>query len=98
LTAHADVAGAGRRINETLALAILRLRPQGVCAGDVGARAGISHSRLSRFQNGWEQPAPEVAERIAAVLGVPVEQLWPDLPHNETTAAGTGDRDVLSEA
>jgi transcriptional regulator with XRE-family HTH domain len=95
LVAQADVDRAARQINEALCLAILRLRPTGIRAGDVAARAGISHSRLSRLQNGWESPPLEVAERVAAAVGEPVDELFPAVfsPLNEVTAAGAGDRD-----
>jgi len=83
-----DDAGPFRRINEPLTLAILRLRPHGIRAGDVAVRAGISHPRLSRMANGWAQPSRDVAERIASVVGEPIHVLFPDAAFDENERLG----------
>jgi transcriptional regulator with XRE-family HTH domain len=67
----------GRKLNEPLALALLRARAAGICAEDIARAAGISPSKLSRVMHNRQAPSREVAERIAGALSMPAEELFP---------------------
>jgi transcriptional regulator with XRE-family HTH domain len=45
---------------------------------DLAVKVGISPSLLASFENGQEVPALEVFDRLADVMGVPVERFFYD--------------------
>jgi transcriptional regulator with XRE-family HTH domain len=45
---------------------------------ELAVRAGLSPSLLASFENGQEVPALEVFDRLAGVMGVPVERFFYD--------------------
>jgi transcriptional regulator with XRE-family HTH domain len=49
----------------------------GIPAAAVARHADISPSLLSMIASGAARATPDVAERIAAALGLPVEDLFP---------------------
>jgi ribosome-binding protein aMBF1 (putative translation factor) len=48
---------------------------RGLLQVELAQRARIDRWRLSRIENLWLAPTPDELERIAAVLGCPVENL-----------------------
>jgi transcriptional regulator with XRE-family HTH domain len=46
----------------------------GLSQSEVGARAGVTKSAVSRYEAGAYQPRPRVLHRLAEVLRVPVER------------------------
>ena len=71
-------------------LALARARAQGRTAYQVAVDAGEHPSELSRWVNGRKLPTRTQAERIAAVLGYPVDQLFDHIRR-------AGDTDVEQE-
>lgn len=41
-------------------------------------KAKVSYANLSRYENGWQLPTKQTAERLAGVLGVKVPELFPN--------------------
>ena len=47
---------------------------------ELARKSGISPSQLSLFEHGYRLPSPEVMEKIAKVLDIPVDEIeWPIL-------------------
>lgn len=59
----------------TLTTVKLRRFERGVMQLELAKRAEIAFGRLSAIENGHAQPCQEELERIAAVLGVPLDRL-----------------------
>ena len=57
----------------------------GLTQGDVGERANLATSYVSRIENGRVQPNVKTLQRLATALGVPVSDLFattgPPAPH-----------------
>lgn len=51
------------------------IRDRGMRAGWIADRCGISRSQLSRIASGERRMSPDLAERIAALLLVPPEEV-----------------------
>jgi len=47
----------------------------------LAAAVGLSPGSISHFSTGRRRPSSELAERIARLLDVPVEQLFPKAEH-----------------
>ncbi|MCP3915859.1 MAG: helix-turn-helix transcriptional regulator [bacterium] len=57
--------------------AVLRIRQkQGLTQKEVGARAGLATSYVSRIENGHIQPTMRTLARLAKALGVPTSELF----------------------
>jgi transcriptional regulator with XRE-family HTH domain len=52
------------------------LRRRGVTWGDLARRTLLSPGQLSRVRGSSANPRLVVAERVAAALGVPIEEIW----------------------
>jgi transcriptional regulator with XRE-family HTH domain len=48
---------------------------RGVHQIELSLNAHVERSRLSRLENGWENPKPDEVERIARALGVSTDAL-----------------------
>ncbi|PTW45674.1 helix-turn-helix domain-containing protein [Rhodovulum kholense] len=55
------------------------IEKSGLSRKQVCERSGVSRSMLSLIESGKRQVSPERAQKLAAVLGVTVEELRPDL-------------------
>jgi transcriptional regulator with XRE-family HTH domain len=97
LQALGDAPATAPGLNGELLLALAALRVRGFRNADVARAAGLSACTLSSYVHGHRRPSRDAAERVAAVIGQPVEALWPELTQNDTTAAGAGDRGVTAE-
>jgi transcriptional regulator with XRE-family HTH domain len=65
------------RPRAALAAAVLGARLRGEPGYSIAQRAGISPAFLSMVVHGRERPSLTTAERLAAVLGQSVAQLFP---------------------
>lgn len=79
---------AERHVNEPLLFALARIRARGVPQWQVASLAGVGPSLLSFWVHGHRSPRPDEARRVAEVLGLPVEELWPGLTQNDVSPAG----------
>jgi lambda repressor-like predicted transcriptional regulator len=64
-----------RQKNLALKIAVLK---KDVSFFEISLETGIHHTRLSQISNGWATPREDEKERIAAVLGVPVVEIFPN--------------------
>jgi len=51
----------------------------------LGVATGVSPSKLSLIENDLASPKPDEKKRIADFLGVPVEEIFPELEANVST-------------
>jgi len=54
------------------------IRKRGLKKGWVAEQAGVSRSAMAMIVNGKSDPTLRTARKIAKVLGVTIEELWPD--------------------
>lgn len=81
------------------------MRAAGLTAGQLAARIGVSARTVARWLAG-RAPYPHYRDQVAAVVGVPVVQLWPQFaqlevrdlyPNREAMPPGLG-REVIAQA
>jgi len=61
----------------SISKAVLRIRREmGMTQGEVGERAGLAASYVSRIENGHIQPTMTTLSRLAAALGVPASDIF----------------------
>lgn len=44
---------------------------------ELAARSGVCYSNLSRYENGWVNPCPETATKIANALSCKISEFYP---------------------
>lgn len=71
---------------ENMNLRIARIRKR-ICQYELSNKTGISQGRISLFERGHRQPTKEQAEKIAEVLQVDIEEIFPELWIRWTGAA-----------
>jgi putative transcriptional regulator len=49
---------------------------RGFTQDELAQRLGCSRVNISRYESGARRPRPEVAERIAALFGLRIEDVW----------------------
>ena len=57
----------------------------GLSLDDLSEKSGVGKSNISRIENHLQQPRPSTLRKIAAALGVEVEDLW-SLPEGKLAA------------
>ncbi|MCA1988722.1 MAG: helix-turn-helix transcriptional regulator [Desulfarculus sp.] len=63
------------------------LRRRRIRAKDIARALGVAVSTVTRAINGETRtPAPDLMDHIASEIGVPAEQLAPNLPHPQPSA------------
>ena len=70
------IAGADGAYNERLIVALALAKADGVPQWGIATRSEMSPSLLSLIAHGHRTPSRTQAERIAAALGLPVDQLF----------------------
>ena len=60
---------------------------RGILQVELAQRTAIERSRLSLIENGHVAPTPAELERIALVLGVPIDMLMPE-PRSAAVGGG----------
>jgi len=69
--------------SDALLVAMARERMRGRPAHVIAAAVGVHPSELSRWTNGRRRPTPVQRERLAGLLGLDVDELFPALTHDE---------------
>jgi transcriptional regulator with XRE-family HTH domain len=57
------------------------LRERRLTYRDVAAALGVSFGTVHHAVNAWGEPSPEVRDGLAALLGVPADELFRPLPN-----------------
>jgi transcriptional regulator with XRE-family HTH domain len=65
-------------LNERLILALAHSRARGLPAYQIAAQVGVSPAYLSRWASGQRRPSPQQAKRLARIVGVPADELFPN--------------------
>ena len=74
--------------NITLKVALLR---HGTPQYELARQLRITETRMSRIACGRLAPTPEEAAKLSEILGVPVDELFPELsPPGQSPAGGEG--------
>lgn len=82
----------------------------GLTAAELAAAIGVSAAHISQIERGWRTPSNRVKERAAAILAIPVADLFPSFhgssqpgepvecgsrePHVSSTVAEVGELDA----
>lgn len=62
-------------------------KAKGMTQGALAAQVGVSRVTIARYESKVFRPSPDIAARIANILGLTIEQTWDMFyaePHRET--------------